>query len=556
MKEENEESENIQMKIEFDEIVNKELKIVKLFNSLYQACYKENYREFKIQEDEKLIIFQLLKDKLKFLGQAIKEKENNSDNMLKINLFNALFMDEKDFSIDDLDIKASYFNIIIKMMEYGDPEEENEKEILKNLDKEMNNSIFNKLFSQFDLCDDYELVYYPICLYLIFKYSKLKSLFVNSIIIYSNIEFEMVNGTTKDFDVRKNYEEEMIEAIPKNQLIDDLSSIYKIIDNYTILYIEKNSLKLRKMSNEEINKEIKEITQKKNKRRNKKNVNIEINKKNENAKEKKPENIFFDSAKNINNNSKIEDKLEEESIEKKIQSQIIKENKIKQDYSVNNPKKETSLDPIIAELCKNIKTQNENQNKKIEDLQRKVETLEHYQRKVETQEKTIKNLKNNLEDLSQKSIKFEFELRLIQARDAIKNIIDLFSKALGMRQDITYNDKIFIIKKKIIKSQIKGLENNKDLAIFLDKIYRYLNFSNRNAHSLNLDQPILDQIFDYIEPDNKLKELKKRMKEGKMNDLLKDLAKTREKYFNNKYKLIEEERKIIDKVKGMEDLIK
>ena len=35
-------------------------------------------------------------------------------------------------------------------MEYGDPEEENEKEILKNLDKEMNNSIFNKLKEEQD----------------------------------------------------------------------------------------------------------------------------------------------------------------------------------------------------------------------------------------------------------------------------------------------------------------------------------------------------------------------------------------------------------------------
>ena len=34
---------------------------------------------------------------------------------------------------------------------------------------------------------------------------------------------------------------------------------------------------------------------------------------------------------------------------------------------------------------------------------------------------------------------------MIQARDAIKNIIDLFSKALGMRQDISYNDKISLM---------------------------------------------------------------------------------------------------------------
>ena len=34
-------NEEKEMKIKFDEIVNKELTIVNLFNSLYQDCYKE-----------------------------------------------------------------------------------------------------------------------------------------------------------------------------------------------------------------------------------------------------------------------------------------------------------------------------------------------------------------------------------------------------------------------------------------------------------------------------------------------------------------------------------
>jgi superfamily II RNA helicase len=168
----------------------------------------------------------------------------------------------------------------------------------------------------------------------------------------------------------------------------------------------------------------------------------------------------------------------------------------------------------------------EKQNEKIKDLERKLECHKKDAEKQKKEyQKTIRNVKHKLEDLSIKSIKFEYELRLIQARDAIKNIIDLFSKALGVEQDISYNDKIFAVKEIIFKKRIKGFNIDKDLVIFLDKIYRYLNFSNRNAHSLNLDQPILDQIFDYIEPNNNLKELKKKMEEGNMNNLLKDLAK-------------------------------
>ena len=59
----------------------------------------------------------------------------------------------------------------------------------------------------------------------------------------------------------------MIEIMPKDQIVSDLRLIYQKIDNYTILYIEKNHLKLKKMSNEEINKEIAEITENKEKKK-------------------------------------------------------------------------------------------------------------------------------------------------------------------------------------------------------------------------------------------------------------------------------------------------
>jgi hypothetical protein len=181
-------------------------------------------------------------------------------------LFRSLFKNEKDFSLGDLDRKSAYFNFILEMMKYGESEDENEKEILNNLDKEIEISNFNKLFSQFDLCEDYDYIYYHTCLYLIFKYSKLKSIFVNSIIVYANIELVLANRTN-GLDLRKNYEDEKIEKMPKDQIVSDLSLIYEKIDNYTILYIEKNHLKLRKMSNEEINKEIAEITEKKEKKK-------------------------------------------------------------------------------------------------------------------------------------------------------------------------------------------------------------------------------------------------------------------------------------------------
>ena len=45
----------------------KELQIVDLFNTLSESTYEKYYSKLEIQDDEKLIIFELLESKLKFL---------------------------------------------------------------------------------------------------------------------------------------------------------------------------------------------------------------------------------------------------------------------------------------------------------------------------------------------------------------------------------------------------------------------------------------------------------------------------------------------------------
>ena len=167
---------------------------------------------------------------------------------------------------------------------------------------------------------------------------------------------------------------------------------------------------------------------------------------------------------NNNNNWKLDSKFQENNIEKKNEAQInelqriksIKETQVKQD-----------------DIYKKMEIQNETQNEKIKDLERELECHKKDAEKQKKEyQKTIRNVKHNLEDLNIKSIKFEYELRLIQTRDDIKNIIDLFSKALGVEQDISYNDKIFTIKQIIFKKEIKGFKIDKDLVTFLEKIYR------------------------------------------------------------------------------------
>ena len=75
--------------------------------------------------------------------------------------------------------------------------------------------------------------------------------------------------------IRKDYKDEDIEKIAKGFLINDLKSIFKEINNYTILFIEDLHLKIKNISNEELAKEIKEAKQKKTINKNNKNEIID-----------------------------------------------------------------------------------------------------------------------------------------------------------------------------------------------------------------------------------------------------------------------------------------
>ena len=163
-------------------------------------------------------------------------------------------------------------------------------------------------------------------------------------------------------------------------------------------------------------------------------------------------------------------------------------------------------------------------------------------------------MKFNIEEISNKSIKIENELNLIQLRDSFKNIIDLFAKAFAIPQEKTYIDKVTCIKGKISKSKL--IKTNKQGIIdFFDRIYFDLQFSNKNAHTIDITKPILEQIFNHIDRENSLSNIRNKLEEGKLNHLLKELAVSRNNNFNDKERLINEEKRIIDTVKGISDIL-
>ena len=206
---------------------------------------------------------------------------------------------------------------------------------------------------------DYDSAYYAICLYLIFKYTKQNSIFVNSIIAYAKIEFSLSNNKTTGVDLRKSYEDESVDKIPIVQLVQDMCLFCQKIDNFTLLFIDKNHLRLKKLSNEEIQKEIAEETGKK--RRNK---NI-----------KKENKIYF--KKNINNKRKLEVKqLEEKAVSEKDEHV----SNYKQD---NNNSIKPNLEDIVSDLSNTVK-----------NLQKEVKALKS---DVEIRNSLIESLKDDAE---------------------------------------------------------------------------------------------------------------------------------------------------------------
>lgn len=313
--------------------------------------------------------------------------------------------------------------------------------------------------------------------------------------------------------------------------------------------------------------------------------------------EKKNSDSSVDSLINDNNNSETEKEIHKQNkvLEKeignqieKIQHYVSKDSHIfsnKQDINDNSAKNKSNLDTSLNNLSKTVKILIGNQNKLLESQDKKLERLdkrikaqgevlknqkrlnkaqsnkinvleENIDKQKEKYNTIIRNVKFNLEDLNKKSIKLESELTLIKSRDVIKNIIDIFAKAFNLELNISYDKKILAIKTKIKKMKFKGIKAD-EIDKFINKIYWNLTSSNKNAHSLDLNIPILDQVFKFIDPNNCFEILRIKLKEGKMNSILLNLSLNREKYFNNKYKLMYEEKKIInEQVIGIEDLIK
>ena len=553
--------DEMEMLEKFEKRFEKEIEIVNLLNSLSENAFKDYFPKLEIHNDEKLIIHELVENNLYYLEQRANEIDDYYETLIAIQVFKALFMDKNSFSLDNLDKKKDYFNLVLKLRLEQNLNDLEQKRINDCVSKY---TLFNDIVKDFDF--DY---YFAYCLYLIFEYSTTKIFFFDSFISFMKKVFK--DDKKVELEVRKdeNISEDELRKIDLKDLLDDLCNIYYKEENYYILFIDNkfNRIRQKKMSPEEteerINKNLKTKTKhKKRKKKATKEKNIILNKDN-NPRGQEENNIDSESiedsnVKDISENSEEEvtQKIEDNQKDESQNNEIFEEKK----QNIENASKESTLQEKYDQLSSLVKSlsleidrlKNEDEKSKKQIKEMKKEIVKNKKKHGEYN-KVIKNIKSDFIEVKKGSIKLENELRLIQLRDVFKNIIDFFCKAYEISQDGYYIDKVLKIKKKISKQRMKEDEKIQ-LMQFFEKIYFDLQFSNKNAHSIDLSQPIIEQVFTIIDPKMELINVKNKLSNGKINNLLKQSGFNRLINFNNKTKLRLEEEKIIDSVKEIKDI--
>ena len=160
---------------EDDILILKKLDIVDLFNELIEHTYPESHQKLIIEENEKSLIFELLKLRLRNLELTAYEKNDSSEEIFAINVFKALFVDEKDLVVEDFEEKKEYFILVLGALKC-DFKDISEKKELSDLTNKAKNYEINKLldiFRVYSIKSSASKGYFIVCFCLVFKYMKM-----------------------------------------------------------------------------------------------------------------------------------------------------------------------------------------------------------------------------------------------------------------------------------------------------------------------------------------------------------------------------------------------
>ena len=572
-----------------DELINyskikqkKVTEIVDALNSLILIILDGRYQKLEINQSYYLNIHELIALTLDFIEKFENDDDDKFDSIIAIAVFRVLFMDKFNFKINDWDKKIESFSLLLKAFQKdtsiensNEFEEMRQYELFENIAKEYN-------------CN----YYYSYCLYLIFKYSESNALFFDIFISLKKISFKIENDSDLEITKHESITDEELQKISPDNLLSNLNDIYNTNINFFVLEIDQRQIKIRQMSPEEMQEKLQteEPEVKKKKKKKKKNKKII----NSTTTEHNSGNKTFEARKipEENMSQKQEESKEENKEKDKNESQEGKENK-----EDNNPRNESAGTKnrnyiSLNKTEEDFKTTNSKISDKeeymqdqssllngllltINELKEKINKLEKEKEDLKgTMKKEKEDLKGTIIGMKKDIAKYEKskekalseililkqdskilqkELKFIKLRDVFKNIIDIFSIAYNIGPELSYNEKTLEIKKRIPLK--KGKEEEWRLFNkFFSEIYSDFQAANKNAHSIDIDLSIIDQVFDQIDPFGEMKIVKERLMKGNVDRILKKLGYNRMNNFENKSKFQIEERKILDNIKGINDI--
>ena len=600
--------EEKEMEEEFKKRNKDELKIVDALNSLNEKVLNNYFSELKIYKENELCIYELFEVHLNAMETRENEKEDNFESIIAIAVFRALFIDKFGFNKNDLDKKIFSFNLVLKLLSQN-KFDDNDNKAFEEMRKY---ELFEEIAKEND-CD----YYYSYCLYLILEYSKSKIFFVETFISFMKNSYKE-EGKNLEIVKDESISEDKLINMNSIDLVKSLKDIYNKGNTLYVLELEEKQhlIKEKKLSADEMLKIINKNKEQENKKRKKKKKNKKKAKeKNNIAKNNNQEGNNIQSEPIEESKLQEENNIQDESVEKKEsrehkeikekdenkeqkESKDEKENreqKEKEIQEINKEQKESNDSNQLLSLVKSLKNElsekiNELEKKNVElsgtvseykkqnvELSGKINELSRQANKsektnaelsanIEEMKKEIKKYKNNqkeqdkaIKTLTNENIKIKGdlilvkqELKLIQLRDVVKNIIDLFCKAYKISMDNTYADKVKEIKRKIPLTIAK--EHQFELRTFFEQIYSNFGISNEKAHSIELSESIIQQLFTEIDKNGNFKNVKERLLKGKADNLLKQLGLKRHLFFKDKAALKLEEEKLINSVKNLSDI--
>ena len=268
---------------------------------------------------------------------------------------------------------------------------------------------------------------------------------------------------------------------------------------------------------------------------------------------KADENVIFPLGKELSLEEKLNQLIEIMKIQQlnqNFQKQII------QSLSGELQRQKEKGKYEIESLSRELQRQKEKGKYEIESLSRELQEQKEMVKSLKDEhENAINNHRKEINRINCELIVIKNDLESIRLRDSIKDIIDLFCKALNIDYNYYYHDKIDLIKIKINEMKLDQVLKDQFFKFF-DKIMNDLDDSNKSAHTLDLDQDILAQLFLIIDPKDELKILREKLQKGNLEKLLHQLAENRNTNFKNKIEFNNREEIIYNFVTCIADLVK